>query len=536
MTDRNENVEKDMELNLSMFKAYDIRTRSEKLTEPMMVRLVQAVGRYFVDIIGTDSVVLGRDARLAAPALMETVIEILPRMGLSVIVNPLQESTCQFYFSCLQNPSSGGIMITASHNPGEYIGLKLMAPGVRTLAMGSGPAGGISAIKDFYIEDKTCKVSPKRGSVSVKRYLDHFIDYSLELAGVGQDSLAGVPVLADFLNGAAGTEISEALGYAGASLHVRNIVPNGFFPVGAPNPIIISSIQPTWDLMARGEYAFGFCFDGDGDRMDIMDSRGGQLAPAFNMTVLLPEIKRIFEKAHASGFFTGGKEAPWAPHMYADVKANPLSMHDQVLCGMGVHIIRNGHSFIKEALRLHCKEQYLVASEESAHYYMNFPYDLEDYSKGFAATENTLFFTLLTSKLWAAAPQAYESAIRRQAGIFREREWPCVFYDDEHMEQVMLDVEHAFTSSDVIVIKDMEDGSSLDATLMRKGLPEVITRDTDMSEPWVQVAQRISRSEERMTRWEIVSNKEELCREALSTVRKVTDRYVEAGYATYDEV
>jgi phosphomannomutase len=466
---------------------------------------------------------------------MERAIEILPDMGISVILNPLQESTCLFYFSCLKNPKSAAVMITASHNPGEFIGLKIMAPGMITLAMDCGPAGGLTAILAFYLQGaKAVGRKVARASLSVRRYLDAYIDYSMRLAGVTQDSLSGVPILADFLCGAAGAEITEALGYAGAALRTRNLVPDGNFPIGDPNPIIITSIQPTWDIMKRGGYSFGFCYDGDGDRMDVMDCNGEQLAPSFNLSILVPEITEYFKSVHSAGCFDGGSSAPWKPHLYADVKSNPVAMVDQARCGIDVHIIRNGHSFIKESWRVDVGRQYLVAAEESAHYYMNFPYDLDELSKGFAATENSLFFTLLTARMWTEHPERYRMAMERQNNVVREREWPCHFKDESLMEGVMSEVEGEFASRGLSVLSTMEDGTSLDATLMRKGLPEIITHNTDISGSWYQVAQRISRSEEGMARWEVVSSSKEDCEEAVAAIRTITDRYVDRGVASYE--
>ncbi|HWR10769.1 MAG TPA: hypothetical protein VN445_03005 [Rectinemataceae bacterium] len=521
-------------LNLGMFKAYDIRTKEDRLTPGLSARLIIAVGRYVKTALGASSVVLGRDARLAAPALRELAVELLPEMGIEVILNPLQSSTCQFYFSCLRNPGSAAIMFTASHNPGEYIGLKLMSQGMITLAMDSGPSGGITGILARYLEGgELTRSGSGRAKVRVRRYLDQFIDYSMRLAGVERDSLSGLPVLADFLCGAAGTEIAEALGQAGAKVRTRNLVPNGFFPAGDPNPGILKSIQPTWELMKSGGYDFGFCYDGDGDRMDVMNANGEQLAPSFNLSVLVPDIMKYFESLHASGCF-GAPSSPWSPHLYSDVKANPLAMVDQASRGIGVHIIRNGHSFIKEALRANCGRQYLVAAEESAHYYMNFPVDPDDGSKGFAAMENTTFFTLLTAKIRANYPERFEKAMARQKQIARVREWPCHFTDDALMERVMDEVEAEFARRGLSVLKTMEDGTSLDATLMRAGLPEIIGAKTDVSGQWYQVAQRISRSEEGMVRWEVVSSEGKLCREAVEAIRGITDRYVAGGHARYD--
>lgn len=519
-------------LNLDMFKAYDIRTKSSKLDEELSLRLIRAVGRYFKEVLEVNQVVLGRDARLAAPALLELAVDFLPAMGLEVIVNPLQISTCQFYFSCMQNPQAAAIMFTASHNPGSYIGMKLMAPQMQTLAFGSGPAGGIAAIRQFYLENQDIALAKVRSKVIVRRYLDQFINYSIQLAHLKSDTLAEVSILLDFLGGSSGTEITEALQACGAKVRVRNLIPDGRFPAGDPNPIVLESIRPTWELMKREAFNFSFCFDGDGDRMDIMDSRGEQLAPSFNLAILIPEIISYFKEVHASGFF--GSNA-FLPHMYYDVKANPPSVVAQASQGINVHVIRNGHSFIKEALRSNVKNQYLVASEESAHYYMNFPNDLNNFNRGFAATENTLFFTLLTASMWTQHPERYQKAFDLQESLYREREWPIHFFEERLLEQVMHEVEEAFRKQGLATFTEMEDGSSLDATLMRGGLPEIITQETKMTSPWLQVAQRISRSEEGIARWEVSSNSQDQCSQAVGTIKEITDSYVQQGKAEYLE-
>ena len=101
------------------------------------------------------------------------------------------------------------------------------------------------------------------------------------------------------------------------------------------------------------------------------------------------------------------------------------------------------------------------------------------------------------------------------------------------MEPVMLEVERAFASKGLSVFKHMEDGSSLDATLMRMGLPELIDETTSLDGDWLQVAQRISRSEEGMTRWEVASSSQERCQEAVGIIRGITDKYVRSGDAEY---
>lgn len=512
--------------SLGMFKAYDIRTKASSLDACMKRRLVESIGIYIKNSIHSETVVVARDARLHCPELMELMIEIFPAMGLDVLVNPLQISTCQFYFSCMKHIDAAGVMITASHNPGAYVGMKIVGPGVTPIAFGCGPDGGIARIRDIYKTACGFRHSAARGKVHLINEAEHFADYSMTLAGIGKGELSGLRIQGEFLSGTAGVDVASAFDKAGADMHLRNMVPDGFFPTGDPNPIIESSILPAREAIKGSSMDFGFCFDGDGDRMDIMDGQGRQIVPGFNMAILIPEIKSIFSNA-----FPG---QVWNPQLYADVKAIPLALTEIASAGVGVHMIRNGHSFIKEKLLENFPAQYLAAEEESAHYYMNMPVCPDDWSKGRIATENTLFFSLLTAKMWGRAPQKYERAIALQNSFARIREWPLRFDSaPEQMPRIMDDVERAMAGMGASIINTMDDGSDLDATLMRFGLPQSIDGSTILPDRWCQVAQRISRSEDAMTRWEVVAADQETCKRFNDVIIAIADRYVEKGFAAY---
>ena len=518
------------EIDLGMFKAYDIRTKSELLDASLIHRLMCAVGRYCRDVLLVRRVVIAHDARLSAPALMEEALQVFSAYGIDVWVNPLQSSTCNFYYSCSQRMDAAGMMITASHNPGNYIGMKLLAPGMQPIAMDCGPNGGLDAIRSFYKEGKE-PVPGKRGKLHVVDEHEAFVDYSMRLAGVGKDSLGGLSVCAEFLSGVNGIDVAMAFDKAGADFTLRHAVPDGRFPAGDPNPIIESSIAPAREFIRNGSFDLGFCYDGDGDRMDLMDGKGEQVVPGFNMSVLSPYLLSLFHGAWKQGVF--GADA-WHPRFYADVKAIPTALIAIAKSGMDVHIIRNGHSFIKAKLKDNFRMQYLASEEESAHYYMNFPLDVDDWRKGTAATENTLFFTMLTSRAWMEHPEAFKEAIRSQRNLFREREWPLYFEKaPEEMEQIMGDVEEMMRKEGATIITKMDDGSDLDATLMRFGLPAVIDGNTSLKGAWCQVAQRISRSEDAMTRWEVASDSADMCRKMNDMIRGVAERYVAAGYAHF---
>ena len=510
-------------LNLDMFKAYDIRTKQSKLTDEITDRLIDAVVVYCKNILQVENVIIGRDARLYVPALAERAAEKLTDAGIDVFLNPLPVSTCQFYYTCLQNPSYAGLMFTASHNPGEYVGIKFMAQNLVPLAMGNGPEGGFAKIKDFYINGEKPVKAAVKGRVHIINYLESYIDYCMKLSGVKPDSLKGLKIFLEFLSGSAGAELALAFQKAGADVTVRNVIPNGFFPSGDPNPIIESSIAPARKVIEEGDFDLGFCFDGDGDRMDIMDRDGKQIVPGLNMAIIIPQIMKIY----------GGTKK----HFYADVKAIPSSLAQIAKSGAKIHIIRNGHSFIKAKLRTNCENGYFASEEESAHYYMNFPLDINDFSKGYGAVELTLFFALLTARCYKTDPSAYERAKAIQDSIFRKREWPLYCEAaPEKMPVLMQQVEDRMRELGASVISTMDDGSDLDATLMRFNLPEQIDNTTDLSSvKWCQVAQRISRSEDAMCRWEVVSNDESLCEFYNNEIIKITDPFVSHGFARYGE-
>lgn len=509
------------DLKLGMFKQYDIRTKIENLNETIKSRLYKAVALYYKESVKASSVVIGRDARLYVPEVAAGVADALRDLGIDVYLNPLPISTCQFYYTAMQHRESAGIMVTASHNPREYVGLKLLGKGVSPIALGCGPDGGIKRIKEIYEEGLEGEKAEKRGRLIIVNELESFIDYSMRLASVKDGDLKGLKVLIEALNGSAATEVALAFQRAGAAIEVRNCIPNGFFPEGDPNPIIESSIKPARDAMRAGDYDFGLCFDGDGDRIDLMAENGEQIVPGLNMSIIVDKLMAIF----------GGEKREF----YADVKAIPISLCEIAKSGANIHIIRNGHSFIKDKLNTNCANGYFASEEESAHYYMNFPFDLDDHSKGFAAVENTLFFALVTAKAFKERPEAYKRAEVLQNSIFREREWPLYCENaPEKMEEIMNAVEERIKKEGAYVIKTMDDGSDLDATLMRFNLPEKFDSNSSLDgKIWWQVAERISRSEDAMCRWEVVSNDKAECERLNNIVKSVTDKYVSAGYARY---
>lgn len=477
-----------------MFKTHDIRTKAEKLTAEIKNDLYTAISSYLIDSVKCKSVVICRDARLAAPEIAQGLCNTLTSYGIDVFLNPLPVSTCQFYFSCMQHPESAGLMVTASHNPGNYIGIKIVGPGVEPIAFGIGPDGGIKKIKENY-QNKLTPAKKAKGKCAIINYLDRYIDYTMQLAGVRPGSLSGMNFLLEFFGGSAGMELALAFQKAGADIVCRNIVPDGYFRQGDPNPIIESSIAPAREEMKNGSYDMGFCFDGDGDRMDLMFSDGSQIMPGLNMSVIAPSVMSIY-KGRKTGF-------------YADAKANPVTISKLEQAGCNVKLIKNGHSSIKAKLKEN--PAFFGAVEESAHYYINLPFDISDSSKGYAQTESSLFFALTSAKCMKENPDSYRELRKIQNSIYRVREWALHCDDNpEIIPEIAEKVALKMKNLGALIIEKMEDGTPLESTLMRFNLPEKITRETDLSS-WTQISQRISSSEDGVIRWEICSTDEKQC-------------------------
>lgn len=512
--------------NIGMFKAYDIRTKTESLTEQSAIALGRSVATYFANDLKITRVVICRDARLWAPKIAQLLTDCLTDVGITVLLNPVAVSTCQFYYACTVNPDCGGIMVTASHNPANYIGMKLVAPGVFPLAMDYGPFGGVAAIKEHYIKEDFAKPCLSRGRVKIVDYSDSYVQYSMKLAGVKKDSLKGLNIMAEFLSGSMGRDFSIAFEEAGCNFTPRHSIPDGNFFYGDPNPIIESSIAPAREAMKNGNFDLGFCLDGDGDRLDLMHKNGQQIVPGFNISILVPYLLELYQNAFGNKSFN--------PQFYYDVKAIPTAVCEIAKAGVGVHIIRNGHSFVKGKLRENFSNQYLVAEEESAHYYVNLPLCSDSWEKGYASVENTLFFALLTARAFEADPKKYERAYELQTSLYREREWPLHFdANPQMMPQIIDEVQTQMLKRGAKICSTMDDGSDLDATLIRFNLPDAYDKNTQLSDSWCQVAQRISRSEDAMTRFEVASNNQALCKEMNDAIVEIAQKYVDKGYAHF---
>jgi len=471
------------DLNLSMFRAYDIRTPSAKLTPNLATRLARAESVYFRDTLGVSGVVLAHDARSTGPAYLAIAAEEFASAGLDVIVVPGVCSTPMLYFAAMQHPQLAAIMIGASHNPPGDTGQKILGPEVFPIARGIGPEGGLDRIRELYEADAR-PAATARGRITAHDPTAAYVEYSLELAGIRPGGLKGVRVFHDYLNGAAGRDLMLGFTRAGADLVPLHFAADGAFPLGAPNPVIPDVIAPGLAGLTGAGALLGTFFDGDGDRVDFYRGDGAYLSSSFVYAGMLPFIRERFPGPG------------WV--VFADLKCNPLALIRMAATGVSVRVIRNGHSQIKFSM---IGERSAIGTvEESAHFYEAFSIG----GHGRYCTENSLYTALLVTRAWAESPAAFGELFELQATTCRAREWGYRFPSDTARAEALLAVEEHFAAQGAPAMRRMDNGTDLEATLMRRGLPFSVDAATTPADDWLQVCHRVSQSEDGLARWEVV--------------------------------
>jgi len=492
------------DLNLSMFRAYDIRTPASALGSELAERLAWAEAAYFRQVLKAPGVLVAHDARRSGPRYLEIAADVFRHAGLEVVHLPGACSASFFYFAAMQHPDYAAVMIGASHNPAGDTGQKIVGPGVMPIAAGIGPEGGLDCIRRLYIEGSRCPAE-RFGRLRAADLLGRYVEISMELAGVEPGSLAGVRVLHDYLYGAAGREMMLAFDRAGAELEPLHFVPDGDFPLGAPNPVKADVVRPGLERLRSGDFLLAAFFDGDGDRIDIYGGDGEYLSSSFVYAAILPEIR-----PRHSGEQLG---------VFADLKSNPVAVIEMARSGVAVDVIRNGHSQIKWALAQN--QSRFGAVEESAHFYEAF---YPQPGKRFC-TENTLYIALLVARVWHQEPQRFERLFELQSRTARQREWGYRFPDDARRAEALQAVREMFEAQGAQAMDRMKNGMDLEATMLRRGLPFDIGPETRLPDDWLQVCQRISQSEDGLARWEAVGARPELVREAKRRIAECVRRF-----------
>ncbi len=326
-------------MNPDIFKAYDIRG-----VYPIDLNALDAkkIAMAYATWLKPKKVALGRDVRLSGPELWTAAAEGFTEMGVDVVDIGVV-STDMLYFSVANYDLDGGITISASHNAGEYNGMKLVREGSRPISIES----GIAEIRDLAIKG-TFNVSEKKGTIEKLAILDDYVAKMVSFVDQARIKPLSVVVNPNF--GAAGQAIEKVASHFGIKLTKLNFEPDGHFPKGKPDPMQAALRTETAELVQNSEVDFAAIWDADADRCFFYDEKGEFILPYY-VTGLLMEH---FLSHGADETFVIDPRLLWLPTAIAE-KA-----------GAKIAVNKSGHSFIKERMR---KENAIFGAETSAHYY-----------------------------------------------------------------------------------------------------------------------------------------------------------------------
>jgi phosphomannomutase len=276
-----------MKVDPAIFKAYDIRgIYGENLDE----NVASAIGKAFASILKPETVIVGRDGRTSGPSLTQAVIDGLTSVGVNV-VNVGQVSTDMYYYACATKKLPG-IMVTASHNPKEYNGFK-MVKSIPYLLSGD---EGIQEIRQVIESDKFPPEAKQPGKVENFAVMDGFVQKVLSLVDVSK--LKPMKVIADTANGMVGPSLIELF----KNIPQIKLTPmyfeiDGTFPNHGGDPLLEENRAELQQRVLSEGYDLGFAFDPDGDRFFCIDKKGRFVSGDFMTAVLSSYFLKVHPKA-----------------------------------------------------------------------------------------------------------------------------------------------------------------------------------------------------------------------------------------------
>ncbi|EPJ6838144.1 phosphohexomutase domain-containing protein [Stenotrophomonas maltophilia] len=324
---------------LPAFKAYDIRGRvPEELNEDLARRIGVALAAQ----LAPGPVVLGHDVRLTSPALQDALAAGLRGVGREVIDIGLC-GTEEVYFQTDHLGAAGGVMVTASHNPMDYNGMKLVKENARPISSDT----GLFAISDAVAADAGAAQPPVAAQTArhdKSAYIDHLLGY------VDASKLKPLKLVVNAGNGGAGAIVDLLAPHLPLEFIRICHEPDGNFPNGIPNPLLPENRAATAEAVREHGADFGIAWDGDFDRCFFFDHTG-RFIEGYYLVGLL--AKAILARQ------PGGKVVHDPRLVWNTVEMVEAAGGVPVLC-------KSGHAFIKEKMRA---EDAVYGGEMSAHHY-----------------------------------------------------------------------------------------------------------------------------------------------------------------------
>ena len=328
-----------MPISIPSFKAYDIRGRiPDELNEDIAYR----IGNATAEFLGAKSVVVGRDMRLSSESLAAAVARGLTDAGAEVLDIGLC-GTELVYFGTAELGADGGIMVTASHNPADYNGMKLVREQARPISADT----GLLEIRKLAQGDQRL-TAPSAGSVTPTTVFDSYVDHLLSY--VDLSALKPLKIVANPGNGTAGIAMDGLLSHLPFDIVKIHYDPDGTFPNGIPNPLLPDKRSETANAVVSSGADMGLAWDGDFDRCFLFDENGTFIEGYYIVGLLAESLLAA----------NPGQKVVHDPRL----TWNTLD----VVAGAGGEAVqsKSGHSFIKETMR---NVDAIYGGEMSAHHY-----------------------------------------------------------------------------------------------------------------------------------------------------------------------
>lgn len=394
-----------MKLNRQIFRGYDVRgVYPDEVNEELVGQVGRALHFLIKPRNGKRTIVVGRDVRLSSGALKDAFVRGATAAGCEVIDVGVV-TTPMLYFAVNFFKSAGGAIITASHNPAEYNGIKMVRAGAEPVE----PKEIIAALQKSSVKhrvfDRMGCGKLNEGSVAVADILQPYIEY---LAARAEPAVKNnFRVVVDASNGAGGAAIKALFERIGVSYFPLYLEPDGRFPNHSPNPLEKSSQQRAKEVIIHKGADFGLVLDADGDRIIFLDENG---AAVRGDTILALLSDHLLKKgATIVGDATVGRA------VLDIVKTR----------GGKFKRVKTGHLHIKQAMR---KNKAVFAGESSGHYYF----------KDFFNCDSALFALVLVMNIFAESRRTFSAFVAPyEEEYFRSREYNFKCIDAAIAERVI---------------------------------------------------------------------------------------------------
>lgn len=403
---------------MECFKAYDVRA---KVPEQLNADIAYRIGRAYAQVLDPKRVVVGYDIRQTSPELAQALSQGLLDEGVDVYDIGMC-GTEEIYFATTHFEMGGGIMVTASHNPIEYNGIKFVREGSRPLSRDSG-------LSDIEQVAERNEFGPKKTSASKTvldarpAYIEHLLSY------VDIDALKPLKIVADPGNGGAGLVMKVLEKHLPFEFVRINYDPDGTFPNGVPNPLLPENRSHVVAAIQEHEADLGISWDGDFDRCFLFDSRGGFIEGYYIVGLLA----QAYLQSDPGAKIIHDPRLTW----------NTI---DMVSAAGGEPVLsKTGHAFIKDKMR---EVDGAYGGEMSGHHYF----------REFAYCDSGMIPWMLVVQLMARTGKKLDELVGERMKVF-----PCsgeINFRVESTEQAIAVIEDKYLADADVV--DRIDGLSLE--------------------------------------------------------------------------